>query len=77
MFLNLISNIKTYPFEDNLLIALLSFMSKVLEGGNLKVQKTIYNYFNHYPISEVLFNKFNNILLEFIEDLKETYKKEE
>ena len=71
MFLNLISNIKTYPFDDNLLIALLSFMAKLTEGGNIKVQKTIFNYFTHYPISEVLFNKFNTILLEYIESLKE------
>ena len=37
MFLNLVSDIKTNPFNDNLLTALLSFMTKLTEGGNVKV----------------------------------------
>ena len=37
MFLDLVSDIKSNPFNDNLLTALLSFMTKLTEGGNLKV----------------------------------------
>lgn len=38
MVLNLISDIKNNPFEDEeLLLALISFTVKLLEGGNLKV----------------------------------------
>jgi len=38
MVLNLISDIKNNPFEDEeLLLYLCSFMIKLLEGGNLKV----------------------------------------
>jgi hypothetical protein len=34
MFLDLVSDIKANPFNDNLLISLLSFITKLLEGGN-------------------------------------------
>lgn len=77
MFLNLISDCKTNIIEDDLLNQLLSFMIKLLEGGNLKVQKTIYNFFIYYPKSETLFWKLHSIIIEainFIMDDKKTLK---
>lgn len=66
MFLNLISDSKGNVLEDDLLNQLLSFMIKLLEGGNSKVQKTIYNFFTSYPKSEILFWKFHGIITESI-----------
>lgn len=77
MFLNLSSDCKTNIIEDDLLNQLFSFMIKLLEGGNLRVQKTIYNFFTYYPKSETLFWKLHSIIIEatnFIMDDKRTLK---
>jgi len=74
MFLNLISDSKVNILEDDLLNQLLSFMIKLLEGGNSKVQKTIFNFFTYYDKSEKLFWKFHSIIAESIKSIKETKK---
>ena len=66
MFLSILSNSKVYPIEDELLDALLDFMITLLEGGNQRVQKTVFNYFSYFPISEILFEKFYRIFTNAI-----------
>lgn len=75
MFLNLISDSKTNMLEDDLLNQLLSFMIKLLEGGNSKVQKTIYNFFTYYPKSEMLFWKFHGIITDSITMINDIKRK--
>ncbi|EWS73528.1 inositol-triphosphate type 1 protein (macronuclear) [Tetrahymena thermophila SB210] len=78
MVLTLISDIKENPFEDDkVLLNLFNFMNKLLQGGNKKVQKTIYNFFINHPKSEIIFQTFYTILLEQIEKLKEINKQEQ
>ncbi|EGR30288.1 MIR domain protein [Ichthyophthirius multifiliis] len=74
MFLELISDIKENPFDDNLFIQLLSFMIKLIEGGNQKVQNTIYNYFINHQKSEDLFNKFFTILTDQINNINKSFE---
>ena len=74
MFLNLISDSKVNTLEDDLLNQLLSFMIKLLEGGNSKVQKTIFNFFTYYPKSEKLFWKFHGIITDAIKNINERKK---
>jgi len=35
--LDLISDYKTHPFDDDLLKAFLNFLAKIMDGGNTKV----------------------------------------
>lgn len=75
MFLNLISDSKVNILEDDLLKQLLSFMIQLLEGGNQKVQKTIFNFFTYYPKSENLFWKFHGIISEAVKTINEKNNK--
>jgi hypothetical protein len=62
MILNILADHKTYPFDDDFLDQLLSFGCKLTQGGNPKVQKTIYNYFANLQKSESIFSKINSII---------------
>ena len=70
MILNILADHKTYPFDDDFLNQLLSFGCKLTEGGNSKVQKTIYNYFANLPKSESIFSKINSIITMHSDELK-------
>ena len=71
MFLNLISDSKERALEDDLMDQLLSFMIKLLEGGNIIVQKKIYNFFTYYQKSEYLFWNFYGIITESIKTINQ------
>ena len=75
MFLNVISDSKINPIENELLDHFLSFMITLLDGGNHKVQRTIFNYFNYYSKSEVLFQKFHQIFSDAIKEFSERQRK--
>ena len=75
MFLNLISNSRSNPIENDLLDELLSYMITLLDGGNINVQKTIRNYFNYYSKSEILFAKFHGLFSETISEYHEKASK--
>ncbi|KAL4438749.1 hypothetical protein ABPG74_013422 [Tetrahymena malaccensis] len=78
MVLTLISDVKENPFEDDqVILNLFNFLNKLLQGGNKKVQKTIYNFFVNHPKSEIIFQTFYTILLEHVEKLKEINKQEQ
>ncbi|CAD8210359.1 unnamed protein product [Paramecium octaurelia] len=74
MILNIIADYKIYPFDDDFFNQLLSFGCKLLEGGNPKVQKTIFNYFSTYSRSENIFSKLNMVINDHIEELNIKYK---
>lgn len=76
MFLNLISDSKLHVFDEYTFHAILKFAVKLLEGGNLRVQKTCLNYFFNYPRSEVLFTKIDQFFHDYIEELKISKKRE-
>jgi hypothetical protein len=62
MILNILADHKSYPFDDEFLDQLLSFGCKLTEGGNHKVQKTIFSYFSNLSKSESIFSKINSII---------------
>lgn len=48
--------------DSEILLAYLNLLVALLEGGNNKVQKTIFNYFQTFSRSEVIFAKFHSII---------------
>ncbi|KAL4492562.1 hypothetical protein ABPG72_007675 [Tetrahymena utriculariae] len=77
MCLHLLSDSKKNPIQKKeLLDSILKFMIKLLEGGNLQVQKTIFDYFMTYPESEVIFHLFYSIINDYIQDVKDKKKQE-
>jgi len=76
MFLNLISDSKIHQFDDEILTHLLSFMIKMMQNGNSKVQKTIYEFCTTHPRSEVLFERFHQFFAEEIDYLNQKRKLE-
>ena len=70
MILNIIADYKSYPFDDDFFNQLLSFGCKLLEGGNIKVQKTIFTYLANMTKSESILFKANSIINEHIDEIK-------
>ena len=64
MFLNILCDFKYIELNTEFVETLFSFMIALLDGGNLKVQRTIANYFDYYSKSEILFANLNSILSE-------------
>ena len=52
--------------DKEYLYALFKFMIRILYGGNLSVQKTIYDFFLTSQDSEKFFRKINNLILNEI-----------
>jgi hypothetical protein len=77
MCLQLICESNNFKIEEDLLNELLSFFIKLLEGGNLVLQNSIYNNLVYHSVSETLFWKFHSIINEaviyFNEEKKETH----
>lgn len=57
MVLTVISESTQLDYE--LLRNLLMFMNSMLSGGNIKVQKTIFEFMKTYPKSEVIFSRLS------------------
>lgn len=70
MILNILSETKNNMLDDDLLENLLSFLISLIEGCNINIQKSIYNYFINIPSSEFIIEKFYNILEVEIKFLK-------
>lgn len=49
---------------------LINFGIRLLEGGNLEVQKSVYSYFMNFTSSEVFFKRVHTMLSEEIVKLK-------
>ena len=71
MILMVLSDWKNNPLDDEIFLNYLSFFTKLLEGGNKKIQKTVYEYFKTIPRSEFIFEKFFYVLSEQIDFLKQ------
>lgn len=55
--------------DMDLIEQFLLFINNLLEGGNHRVQVTIYEFFCNYSKSEVLFQKFNTIIRRQIDKI--------
>lgn len=74
MILTVIADIKNNPIEDEIFDYYLFFLINLLEGGNPKIQKTIFTYFTTIPASEYIFEKFHSVFSEQINELKQSDK---
>ena len=70
MIFNVLSGSKNNLLDDEILDTLLSFLITLLDGCNINLQMTIYNYFLTIPSGEHIFEKFYNIIAEEIKLLK-------
>ena len=61
---------KQHPISDEIFDNLLSFLMALLEGGNKNSQDNAYKYFTTLPNSEHVFQKFNDIITDKIEEIK-------
>ena len=66
MILNVLAEARNNIYDDEILDHLLSFLISLLEGCNMNLQKTIYNYFLTVPAGEYILQKFFDILEEEI-----------
>jgi len=62
MFLTVLSDSSNQSMDAEILNNFLELGIHLLEGGNLRIQKNIYNYFTTFQKSEVLFSKLYSIL---------------
>lgn len=58
------------PVDDDLMNEFLSFAISLLEGGNVNIQRTIYNFCIRHPESEAMFAKFHSMICEQIDYLQ-------
>lgn len=76
MLLNVFSDSQVHNMDDNLLYHYLEFGIALLNGGNLKVQKTIFNFCKAYQKTEVMFSRFYSIIQAQIETLQLKHEQE-
>ena len=76
MLLNVLSDSQVHNMDDILLYHYLEFGIALLDGGNLKVQKTIYNFCKAYQKTETMFSKFHTIIQQQIETMQSKIDKE-
>jgi len=72
MLLTVLSDASNPFLDGEILNNFLKLGIKLLEGGNNKIQKNIYNYCVTFQRSEVLFAKFYNIITSHSTRLKKT-----
>jgi len=62
MFLTVLSDSSNQSMDAEILNNFLELGIQLLEGGNPKIQKNIYNYFKTFQRSEVLFSKLYSLI---------------
>lgn len=67
---NVLSQTNNTAFDDEILDNLLSFLITLLEGCNINLQNTIYNYFITVPSGEYILEKFFKCIDEEIKLLR-------
>lgn len=70
MVLGVLSDSKHADIPEDLLESFLNFGTKLLEGGNNRVQKTIYQFCTSYQRSEVMFRRFDAYIRKQTHKLK-------
>lgn len=70
MILSVFSDAKYPTIPDELFDVFLKFGITLLDGGNNKVQRTIYNYCISMPRSEFMFKRFYTFISNQIRELK-------
>lgn len=60
--------------DNELFIGFLKFGNNLLENGNQTVQKTVFNFFTSFSISEIFFCKFSQVIKKQIEDIDSFFK---
>lgn len=70
MFLTVLSDSSTVSMDPEILNNFLELGIKLLEGGNAKIQKNIYNYCVTFQKSEAIFAKFYAVIVTFSNRLK-------
>ena len=69
MFLTVLSDSDDNKLKGELLLSYLDFGIVLLDGGNPKVQDSVYHYCMNYPQSEIMFTKFYKIIQDQVERL--------
>jgi len=70
MFLTVMSESTGNSMSQEVFNSFLELAIKLLEGGNPKIQKNIYNYCTTFQKSEALFAKFHAVISKFSKRLK-------
>ncbi|EGR30673.1 MIR domain protein [Ichthyophthirius multifiliis] len=60
--------------DSEMLIQFLNFVNTLLEGGNVKVQKTLFEFYTTHQKSEVIFKRFNHIIRKQITIIEQKAK---
>mgnify|MGYP000911866170 FL=1 len=70
MILSVLSDPNNLKIQEELLDTFLKFGIALMEGGNRKVQKTIYDYCVSFPRSEIMFKRLYTLIQNQIDKLK-------
>jgi len=70
MLMNLLSDHGDPKINDAVFGDLINFGMRLLEEGNVEVQKSIYSYFMNFTSSEVFFKRVHTMLSDEIVRLK-------